>query len=203
MKIVEQKAECMSCTVNPLDIIEHAARICYASTMSATPKEQKRFLNSLLTRQHLTPFEHAIATVRIRTNRAIANELTRHRLISVNQLSTRYTNNEKLSVILPLGLGKEGEELFKKAMQKAEEYHSYILDHCSKFEVARDVLPLATATELIVTANFREWMHILALRSSDAAHPLMRALMELVKPELVRKTGFAFEKEEIDEHKEN
>ena len=42
---------------------------------------------------------------------------------------------------------------------------------------ARSVLPNSTKTEIVVTANFREWNHILNLRCSPAAHPQMREIM--------------------------
>jgi thymidylate synthase (FAD) len=42
---------------------------------------------------------------------------------------------------------------------------------------ARSVLPNSTKTEIIVTANFREWRHIFKLRCSKAAHPQMREIM--------------------------
>jgi len=42
---------------------------------------------------------------------------------------------------------------------------------------AREVLPNALRTEIVVKANFREWRHILKLRTDKAAHPQMRALM--------------------------
>mgnify|MGYP002361753549 FL=1 len=49
---------------------------------------------------------------------------------------------------------------------------------------ARDVLPNATKTEIVVTANLREWIHILKLRTAQEAHPEMRRLMNLFVAEL-------------------
>ena len=42
---------------------------------------------------------------------------------------------------------------------------------------ARAVLPNSLKTEIVVTANFREWRHIFKLRTAPAAHPQMRELM--------------------------
>ena len=51
-------------------------------------------------------------------------------------------------------------------------------------EEARDLLPLGLATRIGVTANFREWLHILELRESPKAHPHMRELMGYVREDL-------------------
>ncbi|MGD9663165.1 MAG: FAD-dependent thymidylate synthase, partial [Porticoccaceae bacterium] len=42
---------------------------------------------------------------------------------------------------------------------------------------ARSVLPNSLKTEVVMTANLREWRHVLDLRCSKAAHPQMRNLM--------------------------
>ncbi len=42
---------------------------------------------------------------------------------------------------------------------------------------ARSVLPNSTKTEIVITANFREWRHIFRLRCAKAAHPQMREVM--------------------------
>jgi thymidylate synthase (FAD) len=51
-------------------------------------------------------------------------------------------------------------------------------------QTARDVLPTCTAAKLFVTANFREWRHILKLRLARGAHPKVRLLARLVWREL-------------------
>jgi thymidylate synthase (FAD) len=43
-------------------------------------------------------------------------------------------------------------------------------------QIARSVLPTCLKTEMRMTANFREWMHILKLRTAKAAHPQMREI---------------------------
>jgi thymidylate synthase (FAD) len=53
-----------------------------------------------------------------------------------------------------------------------------------KPEQARSVLPNSLKTEIVVTANMREWRHILKLRCSEKAHPQMRQLMMPLLSEL-------------------
>jgi thymidylate synthase (FAD) len=45
---------------------------------------------------------------------------------------------------------------------------------------ARDNLPTCLKTEIIWTANLREWRHILKLRTSKAAHPQMREIATMI-----------------------
>ena len=39
------------------------------------------------------------------------------------------------------------------------------------------VLPNSLKTEIVISANLREWKHIFTLRTSKAAHPQMREIM--------------------------
>jgi thymidylate synthase (FAD) len=56
-------------------------------------------------------------------------------------------------------------------------YITLVNEFHRKPEQARSVLPNSTKTEIVVTANFREWKHIFNLRCSKAAHPQMREIM--------------------------
>ena len=63
-------------------------------------------------------------------------------------------------------------------------------------EEARDVLPNALKTEIVVTANYREWRHILKLRAigtTGKPHPQMRALMLPLLAEFKEKLPAVFE----------
>ena len=46
---------------------------------------------------------------------------------------------------------------------------------------AREILPNSLKTEIVVTANIREWRHIFKLRCASGAHPQMRSLMQECK----------------------
>ena len=60
-------------------------------------------------------------------------------------------------------------------------------------EEARSVLPNSLKTEVVMTANLREWRHILKLRTSPAAHPQIREIMEPLLMELKDKIPVVFE----------
>lgn len=58
---------------------------------------------------------------------------------------------------------------------------------------ARSVLPNSLKTEIVMTANIREWRHILKLRTSKAAHPQMREIMVPLLAELSRLLPILFD----------
>lgn len=63
------------------------------------------------------------------------------------------------------------------AMGEAERYYIWLLENGWSPQQARLVLPNSLKTEIVMTANLREWRHVLTLRTSKAAHPQMREIM--------------------------
>lgn len=193
MRIVQQSANLISCTSGAQELIERAGRTCYRSADKVTTSESAgRFCRMLIERGHESVLEHASATFRLVTNRAIANELTRHRTgIAFSQESTRYVDASRIEdgieIVMPHGLSTASFEytVFMGAAKDACYAYDNMRACGIKPEVARDVLPLALKTELVATANFREWRHILKLRLDKAAHPQMRELMNLVRMDLM------------------
>jgi thymidylate synthase (FAD) len=66
----------------------------------------------------------------------------------------------------------------------AEQYYFSMLDWGCSPQEARAVLPNSLKTELVMTANIREWRHFLKLRTSPAAHPQMREVADMLLTEL-------------------
>jgi thymidylate synthase (FAD) len=58
----------------------------------------------------------------------------------------------------------------------AEEYYFRLINNGATPQEARSVLPNSLKTEIVMTANLREWRHFLKLRTSKAAHPQMREI---------------------------
>ena len=186
MIIRKQEVHCVEATHNPAQVIEAMGRLCYRSEKRADSSLE--FVRMLMKRGHLSVLEHASASFVAVTNRAIANELVRHRLASYCQESTRYVDYAKrgdMEFVEPIGLAPDGREVWERACQQSEEHYFALRAHGVKPEAARDVLPLCLATRIGMTANFREWLHILELRTAPAAHPQMRELMGQVKDLLV------------------
>lgn len=167
---------------DPMDLlrdIERIGRVCYKSEHRITSSSAAPFVCSIIERGHESVLEHISITVRFVTDRAIANELVRHRIAAYSQESTRYCNyKDKIEFIYPKNVSDKQLQLIMEACAcAATTYQALIADGATP-EIARDVLPLCTKTELIATYNLREWRHILRLRTDKAAHPKMRELMQ-------------------------
>ena len=167
---------------DPMDLlqdIERIGRVCYKSEHRITSSSAAPFVCNIIARGHESVLEHISITVRFVTDRAIANELVRHRIAAYSQESTRYCNyKDKIEFIYPKNVSDKQLQLIMEACAcAATTYQALIADGATP-EVARDVLPLCTKTELIATYNLREWRHILRLRTDKAAHPKMRELMQ-------------------------
>lgn len=196
MIIVEQSVELLSHTTDAEILLERAGRTCYKSEDRITPESAPRFVKMICQRNHESVLEHAVATMRFTTDRGITHELVRHRLASYSQESTRYVNYYKkgeIRVVQPFGITEEQRRIWWNGIMHAEDnYNQLVAAGCTP-EVARDVLPTCTAADIVVTANFREWKHIIKMRTSKAAHPKIRALISMAQAHLIRIAPTVFE----------
>lgn len=167
---------------DPMDLlqdIERIGRVCYKSEHRITSSSAAPFVRNIIARGHESVLEHISITVRFITDRAIANELVRHRIAAYSQESTRYCNyKDKIEFIYPKNVSDKQLQLIMEACACAATTYQELIADGATPEIARDVLPLCTKTELIATYNLREWRHILRLRTDKAAHPKMRELMQ-------------------------
>ena len=156
--------------------IEIAGRVCYQSEPKGYPENEK-FIRMIIKRGHESVLEHGSLTFKVRTNRAIANEIVRHRLASYSQESTRYVKYDDIEFIP----GDRFEGSFAEDMLIRIEYtYQILIAKGLKPEEARDILPNCTATTLVMTMNFRELRHFLKLRLDKAAHPQIRELAGMI-----------------------
>ena len=199
MREVEPSVTLLAHTPNPERLIERAGRTCYKSEERITEGSSTSFIKMLLSpsRKHESVLEHASATFLIQTDRGIGNELVRHRLASYSQVSTRYVKyKNEISVLRPSGLGEAGGlaySIWRTACRGSEWAYFALLTLGLKPEVARSVLPTCLSTELVMTANFREWRHFLSLRLAPGAHPDMQIIAGLIRDELVKIAPAVFE----------
>ena len=178
MKIIEPRFKIMVIMASgkTLELIEDAGRTCYKSE-SDQPAE--KFVAMIVKRGHHSVLEHSCMTVRFICDRGVSHEIVRHRLASYSQESTRYCNYEGVGITLihPSGLSfmqrSRREDHFWDVQRL---YDEEIRDGLSP-QIARGVLPTALKTEIVMSANFREWRHIFTLRCAKAAHPQMREIM--------------------------
>lgn len=189
MIIIEQSWEWLQKPHMPLELIELAGRTCYKSEERMRSDSAWRFVKMLLERGHHSVIEHPAASVKFVTDRGVTHELVRHRLASYSQESTRYCNygGDDLKVIKPVWIDlpcdkiiysdDKATQLWYESMAEAESTYHDLLQEGWRPEQARSVLPNSLKTEIVMTANLREWRHVFRLRTSKAAHPQMRELM--------------------------
>jgi thymidylate synthase (FAD) len=186
----------------PDKVIEAAGRTCYKSEDKITDVSSDDFIRMVCKRQHESVLEHSAITIRIVTDRGISHELVRHRLLAVSQESTRYVNYSKekhgkgdIQFILPEGLSTAQAEFFLQAYSQEEQLYNQALELGCTPQQARDVLPNGVKTELVITGNFREMIHILSLRLDKPAHPKMRRLAKLLWNKLKKASPVLFNQE--------
>lgn len=178
-----------------LQNIENAARVCYQPQKRAEPGEvDEKLINRLIKSGPHAMFEHGSIQVHIVTSHAIANELVSHRMASYAQASTRYIKYRgHVEIVRGGGWGGEYSEHYDRAFRGAIDSYHMLLNAGVPAQHARDVLPLALATQLVMTANLREWMHIIKQHTDQAAHPDMQVLMNALLDEFRANIPLIFE----------
>jgi thymidylate synthase (FAD) len=127
---------------------------------------------------------HETLTVRFITNRGVSHELVRHRHCSFAQKSTRYCDEKgKIEFIEPCWDYVVDGSNFILPLTYSEIDYKELRKKGWKPEQAREILPNALATELVVKASLQEWKHIFSLRCDKAAHPMMQDLMKPLQKE--------------------
>ncbi|MEA3230392.1 MAG: FAD-dependent thymidylate synthase [Thermodesulfobacteriota bacterium] len=165
--------------------LELAARTCYKSEDKIKNGSAAGLLKGLIKSGHHSILEHISITVRIVCDRGITHEIVRHRLCSFSQESTRYANYAKekfgseITVIRPFFWEPDSDEYrqWAAAIQATEKAYLNLIAKGASAQQARSVLPNSLKTEIIVTANIREWRHIFNLRCDRASHPQIRQIM--------------------------
>lgn len=172
--------------------IELGGRVCYKSEDKMTNEPNEKLLEKWKSMAHFSVFEHGVITVKFITDRGVTHELVRHRLAAFSQESTRYCNYSKdkfsneITVIDPRGSFWRNKDstvedpryaTWVHSMEMSEKLYFDLLNAGATPQEARSVLPNSLKTEIQVTANVREWRHILTLRTDKTAHPQMRELM--------------------------
>ena len=186
MKIINPSYEIIDYDKQALKKIEKIARICYKSEEKITAHSSEKFIQNIIIRGHEAMIEHSSITVKFICNRGFSHELVRHRIASFAQESTRYCNYSKkdeIEVVAPywFATGKAGDIMaWKLAMESCEKKYLTLIKGGLPPQAARGVLPIDLKTEIVITANLREWRSIFKLRTDSAAHPDMQRLMKPV-----------------------
>lgn len=141
------------------------------------------------------PTEHHVKryTFRLTTSISIVRELLRHRVFSFANESTRYVNYNKkdeFCFIKPYWYDECGFALqnrFDYICNAAIGAYNFVLQHQYPPQAAREVLPLCTKSELIMTGFEDDWKNFLHVRfkgDTGKPHPDMVELAEKINSAL-------------------
>ena len=183
MKIIEPSVELINAPSYEtlLSTIETAGRVCYKSEDKIQEGSAEKFIAGLIKRGHEAVIEHGSITSIFICDRGVTHEIVRHRIASYCQESTRYCNysqdkfGNELTFIKPCFFDENDSLYFiwKNACCAGEISYFTLLGRRATPQEARIVLKKKKKTELVMTANIREWRHFIKLRTSEKSHPQM------------------------------
>jgi thymidylate synthase (FAD) len=190
---------------NQLEIIKQSGMVCY---QSESKKSTTEFISMLIDNKHESVLEHSNMSVQFNNlSRGFTHEQVRHRLTAISQESTRYVDYAKvgadvdldkfqLHCVVPphkneydLVTLEDGRQVSMVTMfLEIEKFYRALRKAGWKAEDARQILPIGLKSQIVISANFREWRHIFTMRTSKAAHweirGIMCKLLEYVQPYL-------------------
>jgi thymidylate synthase (FAD) len=176
-------------------LAEFAGRLCYMSQHNPAKRPTREYLENIKKQGHGSVLEHANYSILLEgVSRSLTHELVRHRAgFAYSQLSQRYVDESQASFVIPPAIvGDETlDGAWRTQVEAAQtayvalvaalmERYGWVADkvHRRKMarEAARAVLPNATETKIVVTANARAWRTMLELRSSEGAELEIRRM---------------------------
>lgn len=197
-------------------LAEFAGRLCYMSQHNPAKRQTRDYLENIKKQGHGSVLEHANYSILLEgVSRSLTHELVRHRAgFAYSQLSQRYVDESEASFVVPPAIvGDEALErpwrqqvesaqaAYVKLVAQLMERYGWVADkvHRRKMarEAARAVLPNATETKIVVTANARAWRTMLELRSSEGAEMEIRRMAVAVLRLLQREAPGFFSDFEI------
>lgn len=78
-------------------------------------------------------------------------------------------------------------DIFLSQCESAEVNYKALINRGCKAQEAREILPLCTKTELIMTGTIEQWRGFFKLRTDKAAHPQARELAIPLKEEFIKR----------------
>lgn len=175
------------------DIIIHNARVSNPNNQLNTESGDK-LINYCIKHQHWSIFEQAFMTVEIKTSRAIAAQILRHRSFTFQEFSQRYAD---VQAITPVELRRQAEtnrqsssevvdtpaaaEMINKIFEASNKVYNGLLSMGIARECARMVLPLATQTTMYMSGSCRSFIHYIDLRTKEDTQKEHRLIAEDIK----------------------
>jgi thymidylate synthase (FAD) len=185
------------------EIVEASGRICYMSFGAGqSPRDNLQYVQNLIRMGHESVLEHVSWTFLITgVSRAFTHQLVRHRVgFAFSQLSQQYHDEQDATFVVPQGLEEipEAMNVWSRAMESAKRAYADMINVLTENEskirgplnkkefqrnirsAARSVLPQATQTKIIVSANARAIRHLFKIRGSIPGDLEMRSVCSVL-----------------------
>lgn len=206
MRVINAGYEIIS-DLNGAEILKHierCARVCYKSEDRITDGSAEKMVAALIRSGHEAMLEHYSFTVKFICDRGVSHELVRHRIASFAQESSRYCCYAKdkfgkeLTFINPCFWEPDSDNYARwfHEMDESEKTYLAMIENGATPEQARDILPTSIKTEIVMTANLREWRHFFKLRAEGVTgkpHPQMLEITIPLLKELKQKVPVVFD----------
>ncbi len=206
MRVINAGYEIIS-DLNGSEILKHierCARVCYKSEDRITAGSAEKMVAALIRSGHEAMLEHYSFTVKFICDRGVSHELVRHRIASFAQESSRYCCYAKdkfgkeLTFINPCFWEPDSDNYARwfHEMDESEKTYLAMIENGATPEQARDILPTSIKTEIVMTANLREWRHFFKLRAEGVTgkpHPQMLEITIPLLKELKQKVPVVFD----------
>jgi len=176
-------------------LAEFAGRLCYMSQANPARRTTADYLENIKKQGHGSVLEHAVYVLLLEgISRSCTHELVRHRAgFGYSQLSQRYVDESHAAFVVPPAmLGDErleaawlaqvtaAQDAYVRAVEDLMRRYEWVADkvHRRKMarEAARSLLPNATETKIVVSANVRAWRTMLELRCGEGAEQEIRRM---------------------------
>jgi thymidylate synthase (FAD) len=162
------------------DLIVYCARVSNPLNQLNTETAPK-LLNFLIKHEHWSPMEMVSMCVEIKTSRAIAAQILRHRSFSFQEFSQRYSNATSLEDIEWRLQGETNRQVGDDMVDLSPEIalrvgslqresldvYNELLKRGLAKECARMILPLNTSTTIYMSGTIRSWIHFLQIRTKE------------------------------------
>lgn len=187
-------------------LVEFAGRICYLSYYNTSKRNNSKYVRNIIAKGHESVIEHLNwSFVLCGVSRAFTHQLVRHRVgFSFSQLSQQYHDESRARFVEPKAISRSpaARNIWKESMKSLREAYMTILDLLDKQEIhngnysskkerlrkirssARSVLPNATESAIVVTANARALRNFFKQRGSIEGDEEMRCVCVLILEEI-------------------
>ena len=181
-------------------LAEAAGRLCYMSFGEdrQSPRDTGQYISNIINQGHESVLEHLNWTFLVTgVSRAFTHQLVRHRVgFAYSQLSQQYHDESEAEFVVPIEV-KNDPILYKAWCKHIGESLSFYKESLITIEnsaqyknkkekmralrtASRSILPNATETKIIVTANARAIRHFLNMRGSIEGDYEMRKVSEKI-----------------------